>query len=48
MMLKKVILDIGLDKPMAHYINKIRKELNKKISEQVIITYIQELNKEII
>lgn len=40
---KKVILEIGLDKPMSHYINKIRNEMNKKISEQVIIGYIQEL-----
>lgn len=40
---KKVILSIGLDKPMSHYISKIRNELNKKISEQVIISYIQEL-----
>ena len=40
---KKVILEIGLDKPMSHYINKIRKDLNKKISEQVVITYLQEL-----
>mgnify|MGYP003968735675 CR=1 FL=1 len=40
---KKVILNIGLDKPMSHYISKIRNELNKKISEQVIISYIQEL-----
>tara|TARA_B110000977_G_scaffold74546_1_gene100790 strand:- start:180 stop:1079 length:900 start_codon:yes stop_codon:yes gene_type:complete len=40
---KQVILEIGLDKPMAHYINKIRNEMNRKISEQVIIGYIQEL-----
>lgn len=40
---KKAILEIGLDKPMAHYINKIRNEMNRKISEQVIIGYIQEL-----
>jgi cytoplasmic iron level regulating protein YaaA (DUF328/UPF0246 family) len=42
---KKVILEIGLDKPMSHYITKIRNEMNKKISEQVIISYIQELKK---
>ena len=40
---KKAILEIGLDKPMAHYINKIRNEMNRRISEQVIIGYIQEL-----
>jgi len=40
---KQVILEMGLDKPMAHYINKIRNEMNRKISEQVIIGYIQEL-----
>ena len=42
---KQVILEIGLNKPMAHYINKIRNEMNRKISEQVIIGYIQELKK---
>jgi len=40
---KKTILEVGLDKPMAHYINKIRNEMNRRISEQVIIGYIQEL-----
>ena len=40
---KKAILEVGLDKPMAHYINKIRNEMNRKISEQVIIGYIQDL-----
>lgn len=40
---KQVILEIGLDKPMAYYINKIRNEMNRKISEQVVIGYIQEL-----
>ena len=40
---KKVILEIGLDKPMSHYIDKIRNGMGRKISEQVIIGYIQEL-----
>lgn len=42
---KKAILEVGLDKPMAHYITKIRKDMNRKISEQVIISYIQQLKK---
>jgi len=42
---KKAILEVGLNKPMAHYIRKIRIEMNRKISEQVIIGYLQELNK---
>lgn len=40
---KQVILEMGIDKPMSHYINKIRNEMGRKISEQVIISYIQEL-----
>ena len=40
---KKVILELGLDRPMAHYIKKIRNEMGRKISEQVIISYIQQL-----
>lgn len=40
---KQVILEMGLDKPMSHYINKIRNEMNRKISEQAVIGYIQEL-----
>jgi len=43
---KKAILEVGLDKPMANYINKIRGEMNRTISEQVIISYIQELKNE--
>jgi len=40
---KKTILELGLDRPMAHYIKKIRNEMGRKISEQVIISYIQQL-----
>jgi hypothetical protein len=42
---KKVLLEMGLEQPMSQYIHKIRNEMNKKISEQVIIGYIQELKK---
>ncbi len=45
---KKVLLEMGLEQPMSQYIHKIRNEMNKKISEQVIIGYIQELKKSLI
>ena len=40
---KKVILEMGLDQPMSQYIYKIRNEMDKKISEQLVVGYIQEL-----
>jgi len=40
-----IIKSIGLNKPMSHYVNTIRNERGYKISEQVIISYLQELKK---
>lgn len=40
-----IIKNIGLHQPMSHYINTIRNEMGYKISEQVIISYLQELKK---
>jgi cytoplasmic iron level regulating protein YaaA (DUF328/UPF0246 family) len=41
--IQDILKEMGIDRPMAHYIQKIRIEMNKKISEQVIITHIQKL-----
>jgi cytoplasmic iron level regulating protein YaaA (DUF328/UPF0246 family) len=43
--LNEIIMKIGLDKPMSNYIDEIRIKQNKKISEQKIISVIQELRK---